>query len=141
HMRMTAFVGSATPRRRAMLDAFALAASIAFLALVMAPVVHYASEEAMIVTPALEISNVWRASALPVGIGLMVVVAALRMLRVCRPREAGVSLAIVAAIVVAFWLAGPLLAPLGKINLVIFFVLLVAVNVFSGVPIAFSFAL
>jgi tripartite ATP-independent transporter DctM subunit len=34
-----------------------------------------------------------------------------------------------------------LLAPLGKLNLVIFFVVLVAVNVFSGVPIAFSFAL
>ena len=63
------------------------------------------------------------------------------MLRVCTARDALVSLAIVAAIAVAFWLAGPLLKPLGKVNLVIFFVLLVAVNVFSGVPIAFSFAL
>ena len=141
HMRMTAFVGNASPRRRAQLDAFALAASMAFLLLVMLPVVHYASEEAMIVTPALEISNVWRAAALPVGFGLMVIVAALRMLRVVTLRDAGVSLAIVGAIVVAFWLAGPLLAPLGRINLVIFFVLLVAVNVFAGVPIAFSFAL
>jgi TRAP-type C4-dicarboxylate transport system permease small subunit len=141
HMRMTAFVGKAGPRREAMLDAFALTASLAFLALVMLPVVHYASEEAMIVTPALEISNVWRAAAMPVGIGLMIVVAVLRMLRVCSRRDAAVSLAVVAAIVAAFAVSGPLLAPLGKANLVIFFVVLVAVNVFSGVPIAFSFAL
>ncbi len=141
HMRMTAFVANATPRQRAMLDAFALAASLAFLALILAPVVHYASEEAVIVTPALEISNAWRASALPVGIGLMLVVAVLRMLRVCTWRDALVSLAIVAAIAAAFWLAGPMLEPLGKANLIIFFVILVAVNVFCGVPIAFSFAL
>jgi len=141
HMRMTAFVGKASPRRRAMLDAFALAASLAFLALVLLPVVNYASEEALIVTPALEISNAWRASALPVGIGLMLIVAVLRMLRVCTARDALVSLAIVAAIAAAFWFAGPVLKPLGKVNLIIFFVLLVAVNVFSGVPIAFSFAL
>jgi tripartite ATP-independent transporter DctM subunit len=141
HMRMTAFVGKQSERRQVMLDAYALAASLAFLALVMLPVVHYASEEAMIVTPALEISNVWRASAMPVGIGLMIVVAVLRMLRVCAWRDAAVSLGIVVAIVAAFAASGPLLAPLGKVNLVIFFVILVAVNVFSGVPIAFSFAL
>ena len=141
HMRMTAFVGKAGPRRRAMLDAFALAASIAFLVLILPPVFGYATEEAAIVTPALEISNAWRASALPIGFGLMIVVAVLRMLRVCTWRDAIASLAIVVTIAAAFWLAGPLLQPLGKANLILFFVLLVAVNVFSGVPIAFSFAL
>jgi TRAP-type C4-dicarboxylate transport system permease large subunit len=45
------------------------------------------------------------------------------------------------ALVAAFWLAAPLFATLGKFNLVIFFVVVVAANVFSGVPIAFSFAL
>ena len=73
---------------------------------------------------------------------LMIVVAVLRLLRISS--------------LVAHWsgarrrggrggwrsgLCGPLLAPLGKANLVIFFVVIVAVNVFSGVPIAFSFAL
>jgi hypothetical protein len=46
-----------------------------------------------------------------------------------------------AALVGAFWLAAPLFAPLGKFNLVIFFVVVVAACVLSGVPIAFSFAL
>ena len=95
-----------------------------------------------IVTPALEISNAWRAAAIPVGIGLMIVMALLRLLRVVHAsaRSRWRSLG-VAAVVGAFWLAGPVLAPLGKLNLVIFFVGVVAATVFAGVPIAFSFAL
>jgi tripartite ATP-independent transporter DctM subunit len=49
--------------------------------------------------------------------------------------------AITAALVALFWVAGPSLKPLGQGNLLIFFVGIVAVNVFAGVPIAFSFAL
>ena len=141
HMRMTALVDKLSPARRAMLDAFAIAASVAFLALVAWPAIDYAHEEAFIVTPALEISNAWRAAAIPIGIALMIVVALLRLLRICSGRQIAVALLGTAAVVGLFWLAGPLLAPLGKLNLVIFFIGVVAVTVFSGVPIAFSFAL
>ena len=138
---MTALVDKLSPARRAMLDAFAIAASVAFLALVAWPAIDYAHEEAFIVTPALEISNAWRAAAIPIGIALMIVVALLRLLRICCGRQIAVALLGTAAVVGLFWLAGPLLAPLGKLNLVIFFIGVVAVTVFSGVPIAFSFAL
>jgi tripartite ATP-independent transporter DctM subunit len=47
----------------------------------------------------------------------------------------------VAVISAAFWFAQPLLRPLGNLNLVIFFVGLVAFCVFAGVPIAFAFGL
>ncbi|VTU33944.1 TRAP transporter large permease [Variovorax sp. PBL-E5] len=141
HMRMTALVDRVQPSTRAMLDAFALAASLAFLALVIWPSIDYAAEESFIVTPALEISNAWRAAAIPIGVGLMIVMALLRLLRVCSLRQIAVSVLGVAAVVALFWFAGPLLAPLGKLNLVIFFVLVVAATVFAGVPIAFSFAL
>ncbi|MEB0055963.1 TRAP transporter large permease subunit [Variovorax sp. LG9.2] len=141
HMRMTALVDKLTPPRRAVLDAFAIAASLAFLALVLWPAFDYAHEESFIVTPALEISNAWRAGALPTGIALMIVVALLRMLRICDVRQIATTLIGTAVVVGLFWAAGPLLAPLGKFNLVIFFVGVVAVTVFSGVPIAFSFAL
>jgi tripartite ATP-independent transporter DctM subunit len=141
HMRMTALVNTVPAAKRAMLDALALAASLAFLALVAWPAIDYASEESFIVTPALEISNAWRAAAIPVGVGLMIAMALLRLLRICSFRQIAVSVLGVAAVVLAFWLAGPLLAPLGKLNLVIFFVVVVAATVFSGVPIAFSFAL
>lgn len=141
HMRMTALVNHVQPHTRALLDTVAITASLAFLLLVLFPAGEYAYEETFIVTPALEISNGWRASAIPVGMGLMIVVALLRLLRISSFQQIALALAGTAAVVLAFWLAQPLLAPLGKINLVIFFVLLVAANVFSGVPIAFSFAL
>ena len=141
HMRMTALVNHVQPHTRALLDTVAITASLAFLLLVLFPAGEYAYEETFIVTPALEISNGWRASAIPVGMGLMIIVALLRLLRISSFKQIGLALAGTAAVVLAFWLAQPLLAPLGKVNLIIFFVLLVAANVFSGVPIAFSFAL
>jgi tripartite ATP-independent transporter DctM subunit len=141
HMRMTALLQKVRPSTRAMLDAFAIAASVAFLVLIIWPSIDYAHEESFIVTPALEVSNAWRAAAIPVGIGIMLAMALLRLLRVCSGRQIAVAVLGMAALVGAFWLAAPLFATLGKFNLVIFFVVVVAATVLSGVPIAFSFAL
>ncbi len=141
HMRMTALVNHIGPARRAQLEAGALAASLAFLFLILAPAIEYAHEEHFIITPALELSNAWRAAAIPVGMGLMAVVALLRLLRTQTVPHLLLALAGAAAMVAAFWLAQPLFTGLGKINLVIFFVGIVAATVFAGVPIAFSFAL
>ena len=141
HMRMTAFVAKASPGTRAFLDVLALAAALAFLLLVVHPAYEYASEEAIVVTPALEISNAWRASALPVGVLLMIVVSVLRLLQVQPPGRALKALALVGLVCLAFWLLAPVLAPLGKANLVIFFAGVVGACVFAGVPIGFSFAL
>lgn len=141
HMRMTALVNHIGAARRAQLEAGALAASLAFLFLILAPAIEYAHEEHFIITPALELSNAWRAAAIPVGMGLMAVVALLRLLRTQTLPQLLLALAGAALIVAAFWLAQPLFAGLGKLNLLIFFVAVVAATVFAGVPIAFSFAL
>ncbi len=141
HMRMTALVNHIGPARRAQLEAGALAASLAFLILILAPAIEYAHEEHFIITPALELSNAWRAAAIPAGMGLMAVIALLRMLRTQTLGQLLLALAGAAAVVAAFWLAQPLFAGLGKLNLVIFFIGIVAATVFAGVPIAFSFAL
>ncbi|HWT18065.1 MAG TPA: TRAP transporter large permease subunit, partial [Variovorax sp.] len=141
HMRMTALLQKVQPSTRAMLDAFAIAASVAFLVLIVWPSIDYAHEESFIVTPALEISNAWRATAIPAGIIIMLAMALLRLVRVCTGRQIAVAVLGMAALVAAFWLAAPLFATLGKFNLVIFFVVVVAATVLSGVPIAFSFAL
>src|SRR6188768_2410194 len=86
HMRMTAVVASAKPAMRAYLDLVATVAALAFLLLIAWPSWEYAYEESYITTPALEIANVWRAAALPVGIGLMALFAALRLLQARKPR-------------------------------------------------------
>jgi tripartite ATP-independent transporter DctM subunit len=141
HMRMTALVNNVSPHARALLDTIAITASIAFLVLVIYPAGEYAYEESFIVTAAMEVNNAWRASAIPVGMGLMVIVAVLRLLRISTFKQTGIALAGTAAVVLLFWFAQPLLQPLGKLNLIIFFVVIVAGTVLSGVPIAFSFAL
>src|SRR6202171_4038477 len=81
HMRMTAIVASAKPAMRAYLDVVATSAALAFLLLIAWPAYEYAYEESFITTPALQIPNVWRAAALPVGTGLMALFALLRLVR------------------------------------------------------------
>ena len=141
HMRMSALVNGASPRNRALLEALALTAGLAFLALVLWPSIEYALDEILIVTPALEIPNIWRALALPVGIGLMLLLGFLRIGRTSSVRDTLVALAIVAVVAVALWLSKPALMAMGNYKLIVFFVLLVGGAVLAGVPIVFAFGM
>src|SRR5690348_7244007 len=141
HMRMTALVASAGPNLRAYLDIVATCAALAFLILIIHPGYEYAYEESFITTPALQISNTWRAAALPVGTCLMALFALFRLVRYGDLRLVALAALSVAVVIGLFWLAQPLLRPLGNLNLVIFFVGVAGFCVFSGVPIAFGFGL
>jgi tripartite ATP-independent transporter DctM subunit len=141
HMRMTAVVASARPAMRAYLDVVATCAALAFLLLIAWPAFEYAYEESFITTPALQIPNIWRAAALPVGICLMALFALLRLARTGDVRTLLGAVLSVALLIAVFWLAQPWLRPLGNINLVIFFVGVAGFCVFTGVPIAFGFGL
>ena len=141
HMRMTALVGMVSPPVRAFLDLLAVAAALGFLLLVLEPAWDFATDEAFITTPALEISNMWRAAALPVGFVLMLTAAVLRLLQAANVRLMLIAMLLVVVIMAGLVLLQPVLRPLGNANLLIFFVGLVAFMVFAGVPIAFSFGL
>ncbi|SFP77494.1 TRAP transporter, DctM subunit [Bradyrhizobium sp. Ghvi] len=141
HMRMTAIVGVLSAEVRAFLDVVAAAASLAFLVLVVRPAYEFAADEVFVTTPALEIVNSWRAAALPIGIGLMLVAAVLRLIRIASLRSLLASLAIVASLIGTFVVLAPVLKPLGNLNLLIFFVFVVGAMVFTAVPIAFAFGL
>ena len=141
HMRMTTLVKLAPPQVGAVLEAVAMIAAIAFLGLILAPAYDYASDERFMTMPGLDISNAWRAAALPVGMLLMLIAGLLRLSAMARWQ------AIVAAVAVVGLVAGglialqPQFANLGNANLVIFFVGVIALCVFAGVPIAFAFGL
>jgi tripartite ATP-independent transporter DctM subunit len=141
HMRMTAAVGSLPAPTRATFDLFATCAALAFLLLIAWPAYEYAQEETFITTPALGLNNAWRAAALPSGIVLMAAFAALRVSRAESLRSIAIAAGTVAILVALFWLAAPLFRQLGNLNLLIFFVGVVAAAVFAGVPIAFAFGL
>src|SRR5438552_7707172 len=141
HMRMTAIVANTKPSMRAYLDCVATCAALAFVLLIAWPSYEYAYEESFITTPALQIPNIWRAAALPVGIGLMALFAFLRLARSGNARLVLGAVLSVAVLIAMFWLAQPWLRPLGILNLVIFFVGVAGFCVFAGVPIAFAFGL
>src|SRR6187455_3133088 len=141
HMRMTAIVASAKPAMRAYLDLVATSAALAFLLLIAWPAFEYAYEESYITTPALQITNSWRAAALPVGIALMALFALLRLVRSGNVRTMVAAILSVALVIAVFWLLRGSLKPLGNLNLIIFFVGVAGFCVFAGVPIAFGFGL
>jgi tripartite ATP-independent transporter DctM subunit len=126
HMRMTALVNRASARPRRFAELLALAATLGFLFAIL--------------RPSLDISMAWRAAAMPVGVGLMIVTALLRLDRTAMPR-AILALALVGAVFAGFWLLHPMLLPLGRLNLLIFFLGVVSVTVFLGIPIAIAFGL
>nr|WP_315593729.1 TRAP transporter large permease subunit [uncultured Cupriavidus sp.] len=141
HMRMTALVDIASPSRRAFLDVLAIVAAGAFLLMVVEPAFEFAAEEVIVTTPSLGLSNAWRAAALPCGVVLMVVASLLRLAEVANWRLFAGAVAIVGLVAVCMLLVQPAFEDLGNINLLIFFVGIVALLVFAGVPIAFSFGL
>lgn len=141
HMRMTALVARLSPSGQALADTLAVTTSLAFLVMQVPAAFRYAHEEAAILTPALEISAAWRASALPVGLGLMAVTTLLRLLRHSPWRQAALAVCAVVAVCAGMVALAPVFQGLGQLNLLIFFVGITGMCVFAGVPIAVSFGL
>jgi len=140
HMRMTALVGLTTPRAREFFDVFASVATLIFVLAMWSPAFEYALDERQITTPALEISNAWRAAALPIG-GVLMAIATVARLARARLLATLTSSAAILATIALLWGTSSSLKAIGKANLLVFFVGVVAAAVFSGVPIAFSFGL
>jgi len=141
HMRLTLFVNRAAESTRQWLEAAGSAVAAAFVAVILLPAFEYASDERFITTPALEISNSWRTTAIPVCATLMMTIVILRMAQRVQPyRLVGVA---VAGLVVAcvLWILQPFLLAMGNFNLLIFFCAITAVCIAIGVPIAFGFGI
>jgi tripartite ATP-independent transporter DctM subunit len=141
HMRMTACVARLKGSHREAFELVATAASLAFLALTIAPACEYAISESFITTPALGIPNSWRAAALPVGILFMLYLGLVRLFTESRIGSIIIALLLGAIILGTASAIGTNMRALGQWNLSIFFVGVVAVTIFAGVPIAFSFGL
>ena len=138
HMRMTTFVARASGDGKLFFEHLAHFAAIGFLVAVLPAAVHHAENEAMVSIMSLDISMAWRAAAMPIGVGLMILTALLQLST--RPKPL-VPFLVAAAMFAAMWALHPLLPGLGRINLLIFFAGVVSVTVFASIPIAISFGL
>jgi tripartite ATP-independent transporter DctM subunit len=141
HMRLTTFVNLLKPQWRAWVDTFSALIVIVFVLLLLRPAWTYIDDQWIIVTPALELHDGLRVAAIGVGAILMMVIALARLADRAQLRHVLSALALIAVVVGALWLARPVLVTLGNFNLVLFFVILVAVLVAAGVPIAFAFGI
>lgn len=138
HMRMTAALGRLGERPSVVFDTLAIVSSAVFLALILPSAIAYTLEEHIILTPAMEMPNSLRIAAMPLGIVLMLVFA---LFQLAHAKYNVPVFALVAGALTLILLASPLLMPLGNLNLVLFFVLVLSACILSGIPIAFSFAL
>ncbi len=139
HLRLTLFVDKMSPRVRDFVHAFALVAVAAFLIGLVWPSIEHMQEEAFITTPTLGIPASWRVSAIPAGILLMLSIVLLYALRTVKKSNLFVAALFVGAAVALCWWLSPQLKSLGLLNMLFFLVILVALCLVAGVPIAFCF--
>lgn len=138
NLRMNTVVNLLPGTLRAFAEPFTLAVTLAFIVMLLPAAIEHVKVEAIVITPTLEISSSWRAAAMPAGLILMALFVVVRM--ASQPlRQMLIMLAAVFLTCCALYLAQPYLLGLGRVNLVIFFLGVVPLTVFAGLPIAFSF--
>jgi TRAP-type C4-dicarboxylate transport system permease small subunit len=138
HMRLTAIVHRMPAVWRTRAEALSIGVAALFLILILPAAFDYAQDEGFIETPALGWSGLIRASALPVGCALMVLICAARLIRQ-RAADLLVATLVLLALGLALYAAEPALRLLGNWNLFVFFVLLLGGAILLGAPIGFGF--
>ena len=139
HMRLGTLVNLLAPKKRLFVTLAAELVVAIFIVELLPAAYDYFQDQAFITTPALEIKDSLRVAAMLVGSAMMLVLTLIRLidrypLRLLVPMLVGAGL-----LAAALWFSRPFFLNLGNLNLLIFFVGLVALCVAGGVPIAFAF--
>jgi tripartite ATP-independent transporter DctM subunit len=138
HIRLSVVLRRSSPRRRAILETIgAVVTSIFVLELMPASIAFFKLEEVDL-TPAMGLPQSYVVLAVIVGLALMLVLALLRLSEGDPKLVAACVAGAVVLSALAFFGRGAF-APLGNLNLVIFFVVLVGACIAIGTPIAFAF--
>jgi tripartite ATP-independent transporter DctM subunit len=138
HIRLSVVLRRCSAGRRALLETISSVVTAIFVLELMPASVAYFNQEQIDTSPALNIPQSYVVLAVIVGLALILVLALLRLAEGDPKVVGGVVLAAVAISAVAFF-GRAAFAPLGNVNLVIFFVVLVGACIAIGTPIAFSF--
>jgi tripartite ATP-independent transporter DctM subunit len=141
HLRLTLFLGMMRPRVAQFVHTFALLLVASFLLAMIHPAIEYAIDESFVTSAALNIPNSWRVSALGFGIAVMALLALRQAVKTARMSDLVLALAIIATVGCALWAMTPVFKGLGYANILIFLLVLVALCLAAGVPIAFCFGL
>ncbi|WP_298283311.1 TRAP transporter large permease subunit [Acidocella sp.] len=141
HMSMSFLTDRLGPRPRALLARFASLCALVFIGIVAGPGLAYMRQQQAITTPALHIPGSWQIAGELFAFALMLVCATYKFLAGARPLELAIVLAAAGLVGGGFWLLEPWLQAIDNGSLVIFFVGMVSLCIFCGVPIVFSFGI
>ena len=141
HLRLTLFLQMMPARIRQFVHAVALVAMAAFLIALIHPAIEYAQDEWFVTSPALNIPNSFRVSALAFGIIAMLGVLLTYARQTVSKGNLLGAVMLVAALACLGWVFSSQLAQIGLYNILVFLVILVALCLIAGVPIAFCFGL
>ncbi|MFD1883356.1 TRAP transporter large permease subunit [Paracoccus pacificus] len=141
HLRLTLVVQKLSPAWRERAEVLGNMVVALFLLILLPVAYSYAYEESYVTSPALGLPMTVRAAALPVGIGLMALLAVIATVRGHSLKLVLGCAVLVAAVAGLLWLGKPWFASIGNWNLPIFLGLMVGLLLCMGVPIAFCFGL
>ncbi len=141
HMRLTTLVNSLSPNLSTWLGALASLVLIAFVLEILVPAHEYLNQQSFVTLITLHISDGYRVLAIMVGVSLLALVTLLRLFQTQTLLRFLSALLVVVAVSAGLWVSQPLLIAMGHGSLVVFFVVMVAVCVGIGVPIAFTFGI
>ncbi len=141
HLRLTLVLRLFPEPMQRFLETLGCLIIATFLAALMTPAVEYAMEEWAIITPALNIPNSFRVSAIPFGFATMLVIVLMYAVRISSVRDLVLSAVLIGAIGLVLWYFMPTLIRAGNTKLILFLVVFVAIALAMGVPIAFCFGI
>lgn len=141
HMSLTTFLARMEPRRQVFFETFGNVVVLAFMLLLIGPAWEHTHEEWAITTPALEIKNSFRVGAILVGVVLMMLIVASRLMEKARLKHFLTSAAIVGGSAAVLLLGKPVFMQFGNYSLIFFFVICVSFLVAIAVPIMVAFGI
>jgi len=141
HMRMTFFVSRIGPRARRYVARISSMIVAVFTIAILVPGITFTIQQQAILTPTLQIPGSWEVGGQMVALALLLYTAARQLFVGASLPELLVTALFGLVVGFGLWALEPALDAIGNGDLVVFFVVMVGVCIFAGVPIAFSFGI
>ncbi len=140
HMRMTVLVSRLGPRMQRLAACFSALLVVGVTLGLILPGLSYADQQAAILTPVMQLPGSWEIYGQIAALVLLLYVALRQLLSGASRMELALVLVAAAAVCAGLWSLESTFDAIGNGSLPVFFVGIVGVCIFLGVPIAFSFA-
>jgi len=141
HMRLSTLVQWMPPHWQPRLHTLGLVLALISIVVILPAALDHAISQQIVTMATLEISESFRSSGVLAGCILLALAIVLQLVRQATLTDALGSVAVAAAVFATVWLCRPLLLSIGNLNLIFFFVILLAVLIVIALPIAFTFIL